>query len=271
MQANDLERIGPLRLVDHPGNDGDSFRVTDGTREWYLRLYFVDCPETSATSESMARRVREQTRYFGLESHADTVAYGHQATRQVREWLNEPFTAYTVHADAMGRSTTPRIFAFVITAEGESLDELLVRNGLARAYGVGRRDYAGVHRDERRARLEDLEAEAMLLRRGIWSATNPERIAALRAEQREEMRALTELRHELGLAPLGDGETLDLNHSSSDELQRIPGIGPALAARIIAARPFSSVDDLRRVSGIGPSSLERFRPHLTVSGDDAEL
>ena len=31
----------------------------------------------------------------------------------------------------------------------------------------------------------------------------------------------------------------------------IPGIGPVMAARIIAARPFRSADDLKKVSGIG--------------------
>lgn len=64
---------------------------------------------------------------------------------------------------------------------------------------------------------------------------------------------------------LAAGETIDVNAASADELQRLPGIGPALAGRIVAERgkkPFSSPDDLRRVSGIGPKTLDRLRPHV---------
>ena len=61
---------------------------------------------------------------------------------------------------------------------------------------------------------------------------------------------------------------LDLNRATRDELDRLPGIGPGLAARIVDAResqgPFGSVDDLRRVRGIGHTTLERVRPLLAV-------
>lgn len=263
----DLIKLENLRLVDHPSNDGDSFRVTDGNQEWYLRLYFVDCTETSADSETMARRLREQTRYFGLERHEDTIRFGHEATARVREWLAQPFTAHTTHADALGRSRMPRIYAFVVTADGEDLDKLLVKNGLARTHGVGRRDHHGTHRDERRARLQDLEAAAMLERRGIWSATNPGRIADLRADQRRESMELQAIRTELGLGGLQEGEMISLNNATPDELQRLPGIGPALAERIVQARPFVSVDDLTRVSGVGAATVERLRPYLSLDSE----
>lgn len=64
-------------------------------------------------------------------------------------------------------------------------------------------------------------------------------------------------------------EPLDLNQATADELTRLPGIGPVLAARIVAARetggPFASVDDLRRVGGVGAAKLERVRALVTVS------
>ena len=70
----------------------------------------------------------------------------------------------------------------------------------------------------------------------------------------------------------GDGLTtpIDVNHASAPELQRLPGIGPALSSRILQAReqqPFQSVDDLRRVPGIGAKTLDRLRPFVTV-GDE---
>ena len=62
-------------------------------------------------------------------------------------------------------------------------------------------------------------------------------------------------------------EPLDLNRASSEELQRLPGIGAKLAQRIVEARakaPFKSVDELRRVGGIGPKTLEKLRPLVTI-------
>jgi competence protein ComEA len=63
---------------------------------------------------------------------------------------------------------------------------------------------------------------------------------------------------------------IDVNRATAAELQRLPGIGPKLAARIILARdrqPFRRVEDLRKVSGIGAKTLEKLRPHVTAGGD----
>ncbi len=60
---------------------------------------------------------------------------------------------------------------------------------------------------------------------------------------------------------------VDVNRAGEEELQRLPGIGPTLARRIVEARrvaPFRSVDDLRRVRGIGVKTLEKLRPCVLV-------
>jgi len=58
--------------------------------------------------------------------------------------------------------------------------------------------------------------------------------------------------------------SLDLNTATERELQSIRGIGPVLAERIIAGRPYKTVDDLLKVKGIGPKKLEKIRPYFMV-------
>ncbi|MEM7417293.1 MAG: ComEA family DNA-binding protein [Gemmatimonadota bacterium] len=59
---------------------------------------------------------------------------------------------------------------------------------------------------------------------------------------------------------------IEVNTAPEDELIDLPGIGPALAQRIVELRPFTSVNDLQRVSGIGPATIERLRPLVRVGG-----
>lgn len=64
---------------------------------------------------------------------------------------------------------------------------------------------------------------------------------------------------------------LDVNAADEAELQRLPGVGPTLARRIVEARTterFKSADDLRRVKGIGAKTLESFRQYVTVKPAD---
>ncbi len=63
---------------------------------------------------------------------------------------------------------------------------------------------------------------------------------------------------------------LDLNRASASELDALPGIGPVLAARIIAHRerhgPFASREELLAVRGIGPRLLARLAGRVRVGG-----
>ena len=62
---------------------------------------------------------------------------------------------------------------------------------------------------------------------------------------------------------------INVNNAGVAELQKLPGIGPKLAQRIVDSRTlrgrFRSVEELRRVSGIGPKTLEKLRPHVIIN------
>jgi competence protein ComEA len=61
---------------------------------------------------------------------------------------------------------------------------------------------------------------------------------------------------------------LDLNSATVEQLDALPGVGPTMAAAIVAFRTqrgrFRSVDELDEVAGIGPTRLERLRPLVVV-------
>ena len=61
-------------------------------------------------------------------------------------------------------------------------------------------------------------------------------------------------------------EKIDLNRAGFYDLQRLPGIGPVIAERIVAYRDsggeFKTVDDLLKIKGIGPAKLEKLKDNV---------
>jgi DNA uptake protein ComE-like DNA-binding protein len=273
-------------------NDGDSFHVSVNGKEYVFRLYFVDAPET--TSE-FRDRVEEQAQYFGITVD-QVVKVGEMAKKYTREKLSGPFAIRTCFQDALGRSRIGRSYAIVQTANGD-LGEQLVENGLARIHG-NQSSPEGITSARREwQKLTLLQQKAKREKVGAWGV-NEGRMTA-RAQNLESAKGVDpfdEFFHPEKLAaqpippvtksdwpfpkltpaptfptlapPLPtapdapQNNKLDVNVASQAELENLPGVGPVMAQRIIAARPFKSADDLRAVKGIGDKKYEKLRPYF---------
>ena len=287
--AKDWTVLENCRLILNPANDGDSFHVSSGDKEYIFRLYLVDAPETDGRDPG---RLIEQAKEFGI-TVPQAIEVGEAAKAFTRDKLDEPFTVFTRMSDAMGRSKLQRFYGFVQAKDGD-LGEQLVRNGLARNYGYKAVPPGFSSLQPERQKLQQFEDEARQEKIGGWGinvgrlnvrAQKPSRFTVFVAGARAAPRARppanapapifsTPPAHQSIVAgsPV-DAERLhvreepdlgkiEINTATGKELQSVPGIGPVMAARIIAARPFGSADDLKKVSGIGDKKYETIRPYF---------
>jgi DNA uptake protein ComE-like DNA-binding protein len=276
------------RVIPNPANDGDSFHVSAGEKEYLFRLYFVDAPETD---EMAPGRLVQQAKYFAI-TVPQAIEVGRAAKEFTRRKLAEPFTVFTHLSDAMGQSRLERFYAFVQTSQGD-LGEQLVRNGLARNYGFKATPPGLKSSRIELEKLQELENEARQEKIGAWGVNvgrlnahvqTPSSFSSFVSQQKARSRwapadsfavgspipqsvasgartspVETNKTHAKKKAPLG---RIDINTATEKELTTVPGIGHVMAARIIAARPFRSADDLKRVSGIGDKKYAQIRPYF---------
>jgi DNA uptake protein ComE-like DNA-binding protein len=287
-QSKDWIVLKDCRLIPNPANDGDSFHVSAGEKEYLFRLYLVDAPETD---EMTPRRLIDQAKYFSI-TVPQAIEVGRVAKDFTQEKLSQPFTVFTHMSDAMGQSRLERFYAFVETKEGD-LGEQLIRNGLARSYGFKAAPPGLMSSRIEVEKLQQFEDEAKRDKIGAWGANvgrlnahaqTPSAFSSFVTDGKTRSRLAaadspsvfspvpkpaasitrsspveTTGSHAKEKVPLGN---IDVNTATEKELTTVPGIGHVMAARIIAARPFRSADDLKRVSGIGEKKYAQIRPYF---------
>lgn len=131
------DKFTDARLLDRDGNDGDSFFVQAGGREFEFRLYFVDAPEKylSDRYENQRRRVAEQAQEMGGVTPEQIVEVGKAAKMFMESQLSgKTFTIYTYWEQVYDGE---RYYGFVELADGSYLGTRLVENGLARIHTKG--------------------------------------------------------------------------------------------------------------------------------------
>src|ERR1041384_4997525 len=165
-QSKDWIVLKDCRLISNPANDGDSFHVSAGPKEYLFRLYFVDAPETD---EMTPRRLIDQAKYFSI-TVPQAIEVGRTAKDFTQEKLSQPFTVFTHMSDAMGQSRLERFYAFVETKDGD-LGEQLVRNGLARSYGFEAAPPGLTSSRTELRKLQQLEDAAKRDKIGGWGIT----------------------------------------------------------------------------------------------------
>jgi endonuclease YncB( thermonuclease family) len=268
VSAQTWEKLERCRLISSAGNDGDSFRVSHDGKEYIFRLCFVDTPEVTVAYPD---RVAAQAGYFQLDEK-ETLKVGQEAAEFTQELLDGgTFTVFTAWEDAKGESDLPRHYA-VVEKGSASLIEALVEAGLARIYGMparGTGNPVGSSPDRYVDGLRRLERDAQRTKVGGWR--NSSRIAPTPPSPSPSpspplmVNSLIQPSRPLASAipsSSGSSSTVNVNTASAAQLETIPGIGPALSSRLIAARPFSGPRDLMRVNGIGEKTVVKLSPYF---------
>jgi DNA uptake protein ComE-like DNA-binding protein/endonuclease YncB( thermonuclease family) len=286
--------------VPNQANDGDSFHVSVEGRRYLFRIYFVDAPETDnefkdrvdeqakyfGINESDVVQVGKIAREFTREKLAQpfTVrtcfqdalgrsrmqrlyAVVQTATGDLAEQLVENGLA-RIH----GASANP-VGLPSANVEWQKLRHLEVAARTERVGGWGvnfGRIMARSEKSMNRAPVDPFEAffhPELLPVAGAAAANSPstqatalpEAIVSINpAHAAVQPRPTPEFMS--AVASSKEKTTVNINIASQQQLEDLPGIGPVLAQRIIAARPFKSADDLRVVKGIGDTRYQKLRP-----------
>ncbi|MBT8035960.1 MAG: thermonuclease family protein [Verrucomicrobiae bacterium] len=173
LSSSKLEVLHGCRLMDHRGNDGDSFHVITKKGHKEFRLYYVDTPESAAktyrSGENNFKRIAQQGVALGGLTREETTQVGVEAKRFVKKLLKAG--GFRVVTRWENVYDARRQYAFIIVPwQGESryLHELLVAHGLARIYTKPATLPDNTSATRHKKRLRALEQHAQKSHYGAW-------------------------------------------------------------------------------------------------------
>lgn len=290
------ETLSACRLAKEDYMDGDSFHVECGGKNYHFRLYFVDCPETDTRFPD---RIRDQSQHFGITPD-QSIKVGFKAKEFTKRMLHRPFTVLTRWYNARGASAQERFYAVVLCDGKNLAEELVAAGfarpfGMRANFPDGPRSkdfIANLKRLEGRAmrsragawsksELDDQVVSTDLTPERPYSKPESDPPLTTSSEPFDQIANQTEsflvsfASSPQQPAPQTESAKLvathqtpvpktaslvNINTALQSELEQLPGIGPALAERIVSSRPFAKTDDIRKVKGIGDKTFNLLAP-----------
>ena len=173
LSSSKFQVIEGCSLIDHRGNDGDSFHVNTPKGKEEVRLYYVDAPESAARTyrngDTNHKRIAQQGDAMGGLNRSETTQVGVDAKAFVKELLNgKKFSIATTREKVYG---SRRIYAYVIVkwkGQQRYLHELLVANGLGRIHTKPMTLPDNTSSSRHKQHLRKLEEQAKSKNYGAW-------------------------------------------------------------------------------------------------------
>jgi len=290
------ETLSACRLAKEDYMDGDSFHVECGGKNYHFRLYFVDCPETDTRFPD---RIRDQSQHFGITPD-QSIKVGFKAKEFTKRMLHRPFTVLTRWYNARGASAQERFYAVILCDGKNLAEELVAAGfarpfGMRANFPDGPRSkdfIANLKRLESRAmrsragawsksELDDQVFSTDLTPERSYPILKSDPPLTTPSEPFDQIATQTDSFLETftsqplpstlqieSVKPTASEQTpasntaslVNINTASQTELEELPGIGPALAERIVSSRPFAKTDDIRKVKGIGDKTFNSLAP-----------
>jgi endonuclease YncB( thermonuclease family) len=166
--ADEWQTLTNCRLIENESNDGDSFHVKADGEEYLFRLYHADTPE-SETDSVVAERITQQAAHFGI-SEEQSIEGGKTAKEFTEKALSRPFSVVTRFQKAMGRSKLQRYYAIILVDGKNDLAELLIRAGMARAFG---QVVADAPKGKEMAQYVSMEKQSRATKMGLYGGNKP--------------------------------------------------------------------------------------------------